>query len=101
LAKINGYLCLLDIHAQGQKVLFNIFNVNKGNYYYFLLFFLLIPFSGFSQEKWSVYVSGTVTEGKKKIDGAVIYLYKNGTESGKLTTEKSGKYAFTREPNND
>ena len=73
--------------------------ISKRNFLFFI--FVFQSFLIFSQPKWTLQITATVFDGKKKLEGAVITIYKNGTESSKVTTDKTARHIFTLEPGFD
>src|ERR1051326_2451961 len=61
----------------------------------------LFTFTGARAQDWTLTVSGTITKNDKKLDGAVVTLYKNGSPQTPQVTGKNGKYTLILEPNND
>jgi hypothetical protein len=75
-------------------------NIKKSSVVFLLLLLVFFAKAGFSQT-WSLQVTPTVTDGKKRMDGAVVVLLKNGKEANRVVTDKSGKADFKLEPDND
>lgn len=44
-------------------------------------------------------IDGTVTNGKRKLEGAIISLFKGSTQVQQVTTAANGKFSFKLEPN--
>jgi len=44
-------------------------------------------------------IDGTVTNGKKKLEGAIISLFKGSTQVQQVTTSGNGKFSFKLDPN--
>jgi len=66
------------------------------------VFLMILCFCGaFSQGAWNVIVDGRVMEGSRKLDKAVITLYKNGQVDKKAKTPTTGKFTFMLLPDND
>jgi hypothetical protein len=69
------------------------------SFLYFALFFA--PIIAYSQPRFTLEINSQVTDGKKRLDGAEIILYKNNKEVTKIITDKSGKANFILEPDNE
>jgi hypothetical protein len=67
----------------------------------FLLYFFL--FSHFNELKaqWLYEIDGTVTSGTKKLDGAIITLFKGTTQAQQVSTPANGKFSVNLEPEFD
>src|ERR1043166_8008983 len=64
----------------------------------FLFFLLWIPLISRSQN-WVMPVDGKVMVGVQKAAGAIITLYKNGTQQQQVVTTSNGKFSFELLPN--
>jgi hypothetical protein len=58
----------------------------------FLLCFLLFFSSNSLRAQWLYEIDGTVTTGTKRLDGAIVTLYKGTTQTQQVTTPANGKF---------
>jgi hypothetical protein len=63
----------------------------------FFLCFLLFFHSNEAKAQWLYEIDGTVTTGNKKLDGAIITLYKGTTQTQQVTTPANGKFSINLE----
>jgi len=68
-------------------------------YIFALCFAILISFQAEAQFKFVV--SGVISVDDKKLEGAVVTLYKGGSVAQQVSTSSNGKYSFSLEPNQD
>jgi tetratricopeptide (TPR) repeat protein len=54
-------------------------------------------------QDWSYVVSGKVTSNNEQVnlEGAVVTLFKNGSQVQQMVTKRNGKYSFVLEPNHE
>ena len=54
-----------------------------------------------AEAQFKFVVSGVISVDDKKLDGAVVTLYKGGTVAQQFSTSSNGKYSFSLDPNQD
>jgi hypothetical protein len=64
---------------------------------FFLASFLLFFLSNDLNAQWVYEIEGTVTTGSKRLDGAIITLYKGTTQTQQVTTPANGKFMINLE----
>ena len=66
----------------------------------YLLLSFLVLFGTFvvSAQEWDLLVDGKIYKSGKKLEGAVITLYKNGTQVKQMITQSNGKFNFELVP---
>ncbi|MCC7303334.1 MAG: hypothetical protein IT233_11895 [Bacteroidia bacterium] len=64
---------------------------------------LLFLFSATAFGQWNYVVNGKVTANNEalNLEGAVVTLYKDGSQSGQVVTKKNGKYTFVLDPDHE
>ena len=70
--------------------------------FFILLFFSAFMFvSGGLNAQWLYEIDGTVTTGNKKLEGAIITLYKGSVQAQQITTSSSGKFSVNLDQESD
>lgn len=63
----------------------------RGAFTFFLVFLFFL--AGNLQAQWLYEIDGTVTNNDRKLEGAIITLYKGSTQTQQVTTTSSGKFS--------
>lgn len=61
-------------------------------FFIFLLFSVFFLVSGGLNAQWLYEIDGTVTTGNRKLEGAIVTLYKGSTQAQQITTPSNGKF---------
>jgi tetratricopeptide (TPR) repeat protein len=67
---------------------------SRKGFFLFLFFSAFFFISGSLNAQWAYEIDGTVTTGNRKLDGAIVTLYKGSTQTQQITTTSSGKFSL-------
>lgn len=68
--------------------------ISRKGFFIFLFFSAFFFVSGGLNAQWLYEIDGTVTTGNRKLEGAIVTLYKGSTQAQQITTPSSGKFSI-------